>query len=292
MSQKIYSHPSAGFSSAPDGSNRRWENATDTTGRTFIGQVWVDATYEGLALPLVGTQFAFGREGQGVYNESVAGVTQPCGSASPGHTYTCQPQLYANVSALWGNGSTIPGVTSPPGTAWSGDNRTQAYNFRVTLTNNASNMVPFSRPTAYNPADFEIVRRRIVHLGINDTRGLVGGTALPHSKFDDSNQLRDWVGESWAYAEAVASGNISAQEIAWDRHTALTQGYYWFLANDPDLPAGVREGMRAWGLPADEYTQTGNWPQQLYVREALRLQGDWIFTQVRKASTQAWRLSL
>ena len=272
---------SAGLSSeAASGGPRRWDNATDATGRTFAGRVWVDATYEGLSLPLVGASFAWGREGGSAFNESVAGVTQPCGAVSPGHNYTCQPQLLAGVGALWGNGSAIPGVTPPPGAPWTGDNRTQAYNFRVTLTNNASNAAPFPRPAAYDPADYEFVRRYIALHGLNSTHGLVGGTALPGAKFDDNSQLTDWVGESWAYVAAVAAADAAGAAAVWTRHETLAQGYFWFLANDPGLPAGVREGMRGWGLPADEFSETGHWPPQLYVREALRLQGDWVLTQV------------
>ena len=45
------------------------------------------------------------------------------------------------------------------GEAGSADNKIMSYNFRVCLTNNASNMVPLPKPNGYNPADFELLAR-------------------------------------------------------------------------------------------------------------------------------------
>jgi hypothetical protein len=241
--------------------------------------VWLDATYEGLALPLTGASFTWGREAPQVYNESVAGVTQPCGDVSPGHVYTCQPQVFAGVRAAWPNGTLLQGVTPPPGPAWTGDNRTQSYNFRVTLTTNASNLVPFPRPEGYDPSAYELFRRYIALHEITNASKLLGGTRLPHEKYDDNNQMTDWVGESWAYPPAIAAQNQTAQDAVWSRHTTLAQGFFYFLATDPGLPAALRESMRTWGLPADEFLNSGHWPPSLYVREALRLVGDFVLSQ-------------
>lgn len=57
------------------------------------------------------------------------------------------------------------------------------------------------------------------------------------------------------------------------------QGYHWFLANDPRVPAPLRDSYAQWGLAADEFPHTKGWPNQLYIREARGLVADAVVTE-------------
>jgi len=103
---------------------------------SFSAKVFIDATYEGDLMAFSGVSYNVGREPETQYNEPSAGVREGSGSQS----------------AFDDNGKLLPGVLSrPPGPIGSGDNKTQSYNFRLSLTNDKNNQAPFPKPENYDP---------------------------------------------------------------------------------------------------------------------------------------------
>jgi hypothetical protein len=269
-----------------DGDSRRVARALLANGSLVSGRVFVDATYEGALLPMAGIRFSYGREANATFGELDAGVVpSPHPAWTAAHPFVAQPQLPTSLhgAALrWPNGTLLPGLTPPPGALGSADATAQAFCFRTTLTNDTRNMLqPWPRPDGYDARLFELQLRVILERNLThvDEVCWLGG-ALGADKFDVNNhELCQFVGLSWPYAAAVAAQDWAAQEAVWRAHRDATLGLFYFLQNDARLPPALRASAATRGLPLDEHTKCGNLPCNLYVREALRMQSDFVFSQ-------------
>jgi hypothetical protein len=79
--------------------------------------------------------------------------------------------------------------------------------------------------------------------------------------------------------EGYADGDWATRERIAARYRDHFLSGLWYLQNDPSLPAEWLQNMKKWGLPKDEFVDTGHFPHQMYIRQARRMVGEYVLTQ-------------
>lgn len=238
------------------------------------------APQEGDLFSRAGASYIVGRESNSKFGEGLAGRT-----VGP---HSNQFDIAVNPFDAAGHMLPLlsPADHTPLG---AGDKKVQSYNFRLCVTKNATNMLPFPKPADYNPATWELLRRYAKACFPTDDvteaqRGCQFGfpscntQPVPGGKYDMNNcggMSSDFIGQSWRYPEA----NYTERRDIWRAHRDYQMGLLYSMANDPGMPVAVRNGMQSWGLCKDEFPALQGWAPALYVRAARRLVGDRIFNQ-------------
>jgi len=201
----------------------------------------------------------YGREGRAVYAETAAG-------------FGIAPRFYE----LSGSASAYrrtPGLTPrPPLPRGAGDHDVMSYCYRLCLTDQGHG-TRIAAPAAYDPERYRLLTHPdappyVFHL-----------SALPNGKYDlnvGHNVLDvDFISGNRGFS----TGDHAARTRIAAEHRSYQQGLLYYLATDPSVPAAVRDRASSLRLASDEFTKTGHWPTQLYVREASRLVGMYVMRQ-------------
>lgn len=245
-------------------------------GHAVRGKVFMDTTYEGDLMARAGVAHVAGREANAEFGERLNGIQIGAGSSPHNFQWKVDPYVVPGDP----KSGVIEGVDPTPYAAddhGKADKRYQPFCFRVFATK--KDPLPWPKPEGYRPERYELLKRYVNAAPDSKWWNLIYSRGPLKLNEGDCNSAgpvsldyvdgsRNWVEASYAERERIFQDHVNYQ-----------QGYLWFLANDPSIPAELRGRVGQFGLPKKEFPETVGWPHELYVREGRRLRGDYVLTE-------------
>ena len=249
------------------------------SGKVFAAKVFIDASYVGDLMAAAGVSYTVGREANSRYGETLNGAQRGDDKPRKHYTQRDKDHFIKDVDPYVRPGDKasglLPFVFAEDPRIGEGDHRIQAYNYRLCVTTDPANRLPFEKPAGYRELDHEMLLR---NLEAGDLRFPALLHKLPNGKTDWNSMHAvgtDYVGANWEYPEASYARRREIEAA----HELYIRGHLWTLANHPRVPEAIRKEASAYGLCKDEFRDLGGFSPMIYIREARRLIGDHVMTE-------------